>query len=216
MVKTFTFICVLCLISISLFHSGCNDNSPATHYFELTAADNAKDTPNGNCIVGWIRASSDKEHKNVQIIPVEMDEAYLDWVQWKLEKLDINFDGYTDIGVRQHGGAKWGRLFFWLYDPKTKQFYRNSLTEQISKLTPNHFWTDPNTKQIKITEFAGTTLTEYSYKFDKGQLQQVDSSVIILNGEEVRPWPNIPKTERYPDPLPPNIDTCPVLYKQGS
>ena len=214
MVKAFTFICVMCLIS--LLHTGCKDKSPAMHYFELTAANEVELAPNGNCIVGWIRASSDKEHKNVQIIPVEMDEDYLYWVQWKLEKLDINFDGYTDIGVRRHGGAKWGKLFFWLYDPKTKQFYRNSLTEQIGKLSPNHFWTDPNTKQIKITEFYGATLTEYSYKFDNGQLQQVDSSLILLNGEEVRPWPAIPETRIYPDPLPPNIDTCPVLYKQGS
>ncbi|MBN1974007.1 MAG: hypothetical protein JW787_10240 [Sedimentisphaerales bacterium] len=211
MVKTVTSIYTVCFIAISLLFSGCKKDGSGTHYFELIAAENAEALPNGNFLVGWIRAS---ENSSVQIIPVEMDEPYMYWVQWKLKKTDINFDGYTDIGVFQHGGAKWGRIFFWLYDPETKQFYRNSLTEQISKLTPDHFWTDPNTKQIKITEFYGTTLTEYAYQFNDGHLNLIESSVIFQNGEQVRPMQSIPRTESFQDTLPPNIDTCPILYNQ--
>jgi hypothetical protein len=90
-----------------------------------------------------------------------------------LEKQDINFDGYMDIAVRQHGGAKWGKFFWWLYDSETKQYYRNSLTEELSKLTFDQFWTVPETEEIKIKDYTGTELTEYTYRIVEGHLHQV-------------------------------------------
>ena len=65
-------------------------NKPA-HRFELPAAENPEEVSEGVFLVGWIRASSPENDSEVQIIPVEMDWPYPYWVQWGLEKQDVNF-----------------------------------------------------------------------------------------------------------------------------
>ncbi|MHC4545075.1 MAG: YybH family protein [Planctomycetota bacterium] len=143
------------------------------HQFELIPTDNPMKISEGIYQVGWIKVSSANDESHNQTIPVEMDEPYVHWVQWGLEKDDVNFDGYTDIAVRQHGGAKWGKFFWWLYDPKTRQYYSNSLTEELSKLTFAQFWTVPETKEIKTKDYTGTEPTEYTYRIVEGHLRQV-------------------------------------------
>jgi hypothetical protein len=160
-------------------------NEPA-HRFELLAAKNAEELSQGVFLVGWIRASLGENDSEVQTIPVEMDEPYVHWVQWGLEKQDVNFDGYTDIAVARHGGAKWGKLFWWLYDPETKRFYRNTLTDEISKLTHAWFWTVPETKEIKIKKYYGTEATEYTYRIVEGHLRQV--GLAGLRVEKAKYW----------------------------
>lgn len=150
------------------------DGNEPIHRFELLAAGNPEEVSEGVFLVGWIRASLDENDSEVQTICVEMDEPYIHWVQWGLEKQDVNFDGYTDIGVRQHGGAKWGKLFRWLYDPETKRYYRNWLTEKLSKLTFAQFRTDPETQKITIKKYYGTEATEYTYRIVEGELRQVN------------------------------------------
>ena len=148
------------------------ENDPA-HHFELLASEKAEKVSEGVFLVGRIRASLSDNDSEVQIIPVEMDEPYIYWVQWGLEKQDVNFDGYVDIGVTRHGGAKWGKYFWWLYDPEIKQFYTNTLTEELSELTFANFWTFPETKEIKIRDYYGTEATDYIYKIVNGHLHQV-------------------------------------------
>jgi len=147
-------------------------NRPAYH-FDLLPKEDAEEVAKGVFLVGWIRASLPGHGSDVQTIAVEMDEPYIYWVQWGLKKDDINFDGYSDIAVCQHGGAKWGKLFWWLYDPETKQFYRNALTEELSRLTFARFWTVPEAKEIKIKDYTGTEPTEYTFRIGEGRLHQV-------------------------------------------
>lgn len=200
----------ICFIAMLLLLSGCKEDSPdaqpkshdqeqnaqqdkniadgntPTHHFELLAAKNAEEVSKGVFLVGWIRVSLPGNDTEVQTISVEMDEPYVHWVQWGLKKQDVNFDGYTDIGVTRHGGAKWGKLFWWLYDPETKQFYRNSLTEEISELTHAWFWTVPETKEIKIKKYYGTEATEYTYRIVEGHLRQV--GLAGLRVEKAKYW----------------------------
>jgi hypothetical protein len=164
----------VCLITMLLLLFGCKKDITNTHHVELLAAEKVEEVSEGVFLVGWIRVMMPENDSEVQIIPVEMDEPYIHWVQWGLQKQDINFDGYTDIGVTQHGGAKWSKLFWWLYDPDTRRYYRNSLCEEISKLTHAWFWTVPNERQIKITAFYGANLTEYTYQIAEGHLHLVE------------------------------------------
>jgi hypothetical protein len=192
----------ICFIAVLLLPAGCKDDRPNSkptpdryeqegkrdkiavdgnesgHRFELLAAENAEEVSEGVFLVGWIRVSSGEEDFELQTIAVEMDEPYVHWVQWGLEKQDINFDGYTDIGVHRHGGAKWGKLFWWLYDPEKKRYYRNWLTEEISKLTHASFRTESETRQIKITKFLGAEIREYTYRIVEGELRQVNLRII--------------------------------------
>lgn len=143
------------------------------HQFKLIPTDNPKEITEGVYQVGWIRVSMPNSDEEVQTIPVKMDEPYVHWVQWGLEKQDVNFDGYMDIAVTRHGGAKWGKFFWWLYDPETKQYYSNSLSEELSKLTFAQFWTVPETQEIKTKGYTGTEPTEYTYRIVEGHLRQV-------------------------------------------
>jgi len=147
--------------------------SSSAYRFELLAAENAQEVSPGVFRVGSIRVFPAESNTEIQIIPVEMDEPYVYWVQWGLERQDVNFDGYTDIAVTRHGGAKWGKYFWWLYDTETKKYYTNSLTEELSKLTFAQFWTVPEAKEIKIKHYMGTEPTEYTYRIVDGHLRQV-------------------------------------------
>ena len=140
------------------------------HQFELIPAENPKKVSEGIYQVGWIRVSLPGDESHVQMIPVQMDEPDANWMQWGLNRQDINFDGYLDIGVCQHGGAKWGRLHWCLYNPQKMEFYTNSLTKELSKLICADFKTDPTTKTIKITRFLDADLTEYSYQISDNHL----------------------------------------------
>jgi hypothetical protein len=108
------------------------------------------------------------------MIPVEMDEPDNNWPQWGLNKQDVNFDGYLDIGVCQHGGAKWGRLHWYLYDPDKMKFYTNTLTRELSELTCAGLKADPKTKRIKRTQFIGAEINEYTYEIVDGHLRLQD------------------------------------------
>ena len=141
------------------------------HEFELMPADNATKVSEGVYQVGWIKVFLSDNESHAQMIPVEMKEPYVYWRQWGLEKQDVNFDGYMDIAVCEHGGAKWGRWYWYLYDPEKMEFYTNSLTRELSELTCADFKTDPVAKQIKITLFYGAVLTEYSYEIADGHLR---------------------------------------------
>ncbi|MHC4543529.1 MAG: XAC2610-related protein [Planctomycetota bacterium] len=167
-----TFKYVVLAVSMASFLGGCGkDLTLAPPYqFELIPTDNPKKISERVYQVGWIKVSLPNDESHNQMIPVEMDEPDVNWTQWGLSKQDVNFDGHPDIGVRQHGGAKWGRLHWYLYDPTKTEFYTNALTKELSELTCADFKTDPVAKRIKITRFRGADLTEYSYQVIDDQL----------------------------------------------
>ena len=144
------------------------------HQFELIPAKNPGKVSEGIYQVGWIRASLPSDESHVQMIPVQMDEPDINWPQWGLNRQDINFDGYLDIGVCQHGGAKWGRLHWYLYNPQKMEFYTNSLTKEFSKLICADFKADPKTKRIRRKQFIGTEIKENTYEIVDGHLRLQD------------------------------------------
>jgi uncharacterized protein (TIGR02246 family) len=148
------------------------------HEFELVAADEPTQISEGVYQVGWIKASLPSDESHVQKIAVEMDEPDVNWTQWELNRQDVNFDGYLDIGVCQHGGAKWGQFHWYLYDPDKMEFYTNTLTKELSELTCAGFKTDPKTKRITITRFSGADLKEYSYQIVDGHIRLSQSQFL--------------------------------------
>lgn len=148
------------------------------YQFELIPAENPGKVSEEKYQVGWVKASLPGDESHVQMIPVQMDEPDANWPQWGLTKQDVNFDGYLDISVCQHGGAKWGRYYWYLYDPDKKEFYTNTLTKELSELTCAGFKTDPKTKRITITRFFGAELTEYSYQIVDGHLCLSQSQIL--------------------------------------
>jgi hypothetical protein len=112
----------------------------------------------------------------VQTIAVEMEEPYVDWPQFGVEELDVNFDGSPDIGVRQYKGADWRRTYWWLYDPQGSRFYTNSLTLELNKLIHSAFTTDPESKLIKATVLVGVDIMERTYEVANDHLRLVESN----------------------------------------
>lgn len=154
------------------------------HQFELMPADSPKMKSEGVYHVGWIKAFIPNDNSNVQMIPIEMDEPDSNWPQWGLTKKDVDFDGYLDIAVSQHGGAKWGRLHWYLYNPKKMEFYSNNLSRELSQLTCASFKTDPITKQIIVARFRGIDTKECYYQINDEHLAFCGSKWIIFNSSD--------------------------------
>jgi uncharacterized protein (TIGR02246 family) len=148
------------------------------HQFELMMTDNPKRIADGLYQVGWVRVLRPDRDAPVQVIPAEMNEPDVNWIQWGLNKQDVNFDGYIDIGVCQYGGAKWGRLHWYLYDAQKEQFYSNTLTKELSELTCASLKADPKTKRIKRTQFIGAELKEHVYEVVGGRLHLCESRTV--------------------------------------
>jgi hypothetical protein len=68
---------------------------------------------------------------------------------------DVNFDGYTDIGVRVAGGAKWGTEQYWVFDPTTKKFISNQLTSDLRNIAHNEIKFDTSNEHIITNNFIG-------------------------------------------------------------
>ena len=201
---------IICFIAMLLLLFGCEEDSSNTHHFELLAAEKAEEVSEGVFLVGWIRASLDEKNFKVQTLSVELDLPDDHWIERELAKQDINFDGYTDIGIHERGGAKWGKIHWWLYNPEAKRFYRNSFTEELSRLTQANFWIDPKTRQIKISKFHGAEIKEYTYQLIEEHLRLVESTYIyqLVDGQLrlVGTRPSCSPMGRLSD----GRDTCPV------
>ncbi|MHC4560689.1 MAG: XAC2610-related protein [Planctomycetota bacterium] len=179
MKNTIKYVILAALIASILCGCGRDLTLAPPHQFELIPTDNPKKISEGVYQVGWIKASIPNDESHNQMIPLEMNEPDVNWTQWGLNKQDVNFDGHLDIGVHRHGGAKWGRLYWYLYDPAKREFYTNTLTKKLSELTCADFKTDPVAKKIKITRFRGADLTEYSYQVIDDRLSLCGSREIV-------------------------------------
>lgn len=84
---------------------------------------------------------------------------------------DINFDGYTDIGLTVDGGAKWGAEYYWVFNPKTKQFITNQLTTDLRKVNHNDITFETSTKHIITNNFIGAGIYKKTvYDIKNGRL----------------------------------------------
>jgi len=172
------------IILMSIAASLTGPSVPPPHKFELIRVEDPVKSAQGAYQVGWIRAFLPDDPCQVQMIPVEMNEPYTYWTQWGLTMQDVNFDGYLDIAVKQHGGTMWGYFHWFLYDPKGRRFYTNALTRKLSGMILADFRADPQTKRITITRFFGVDRKEYLFRVVDGQLRFCGSKWKLADTEE--------------------------------
>lgn len=88
---------------------------------------------------------------------------------------DVNFDGYTDIGLTINGGAKWGAEQYWIFDVKTKKFVTNQLTNDLRKVTHNEIRFDTSTERITTNNFIGPGIYKKTvYGIKNGRLATLE------------------------------------------
>ncbi len=108
---------------------------------------------------------------------------------------DINFDGFTDIGVVVDGGAKWGSYQYWIYDQKTGKFITSPVTEDFRRITSNGMTFDKERKQIIVVGLFGTGESRKLYQFKNGRLNIVQDylqeNILVEDGKEQTATPTI-------------------------
>lgn len=170
-------IVALIAIAPALILTGCGATRRqlSGHELKLLAAVDPREISPGRYLVGWVMYTPPGAGSQVQPIAIEMDEPYIEWPQFGVRQLDVNFDGSPDIGVRQHKGAKWGRTYWWLYDPNKSRFYTNSLTEELKKLVHSSFTADSDSRTITVTLLEGVEVMETTYNVVNDHLEPVES-----------------------------------------
>jgi hypothetical protein len=88
---------------------------------------------------------------------------------------DINFDGYTDIGLTVDGEAKWGAEQYWLFDPTTKKFIFNHLTSDLRNIRHNEIKFDTSTQHIITNNFIGAGVYQKTiYGIKNGRIIELE------------------------------------------
>jgi len=153
--------------------------------FELVAAENPKEVSDGMWLVGHIGVLPAQGEEPIQTLEVRLDDPQAQWRQRGLLKHDVDFDGHLDIGVLQPGGAKWGRYFWWFYDPESGRYHANSLSEELYSLACADFQVDPERKRLRLTRFIGASLDEYLFEVGSGHLLLAGYKRLIGPSDEV-------------------------------
>lgn len=88
---------------------------------------------------------------------------------------DVNFDGYTDIGVTVDGGAKWGSEQYWIFNPNSGGFDATPLTNDLRKIAHNEIRFDTSTEHIITNNFIGAGLyKKTTYAIRNGRLKMIE------------------------------------------
>ena len=98
------------------------------------------------------------------------------WVYGKIASSfnvqDINFDGFSDIGIQNEGGAKWGSYQYWMFDHKSGKFTETPFSDEFKKITFNNIKFDQPHKQIITNHFCGVLLCEKDiYTVSNGKIK---------------------------------------------
>lgn len=109
----------------------------------------------------WGTITISQNNVVTQTIKLEDPNMFLaDKIHNFFNVVDINFDGYADIGVLEEGGAKWGAYQYWIYDKNINQFVKNNFTADFRKLNFNEIIFDEAKKQIRTNNFCGTLICD--------------------------------------------------------
>jgi hypothetical protein len=121
-------------------------------------------------VVGWIEVT--RNGQPVDKIPVAFHDASqnLTWPQNGLRLLDINFDGSLDIATVERGGAEWGYLHWYQFDPSQGRFIFTSLTEELSALANNGIAADPQGRELRVDTLVANCASTYTYVIAEGHL----------------------------------------------
>ena len=99
---------------------------------------------------------------------VENEDGHYDF-DGGLKLLDVNFDGYLDIGLqaRLDRASGYWYEYFWLFDPDTEQFRYAFCLRNVD--------TDPETEEVISAYRDGETIQEERYVWDEaGNLVRTD------------------------------------------
>ena len=85
---------------------------------------------------------------------------------------DINFDGYSDIGIVQDGGALWGSYQYWVFEPASGLFVTSPATDDFRKLSmTNNISFDTRNRRITTDELVGVSIKYHTiYQFQNGRI----------------------------------------------
>ena len=120
--------------------------------------------------VGRIQISKEGSNEVFQTIDVFM-EGSIEFFVRQFEILDINNDGYLDIGtLAEFGGAKWGRWQYWVYDPKSGRFITNWLTRRLSQFRCNEVCSDATSSEIHVHYLRMEGVIDERYKVEGRRL----------------------------------------------
>jgi hypothetical protein len=134
-----------------------------------------KDVP-----AGGIEVDRCQDGSRVQVLPILAASP----VAFPPQTVDINFDGYLDLGVVADHGSKWGRFLWWVYDPNTASFVHTELTRQLGQLTMNNFHTDPKRHEFVTDDLmAGCPNLITRYRIDANRLVKVHQEIGRQNSD---------------------------------
>jgi hypothetical protein len=127
----------------------------------------------GRYLVGWISVKNADTGEEVQKISVEIDDPEAACLTFGVHREDIDFDGHEDLVVFQHGGAKWGRGHWWIYDPDTNTFMATELSDELREIGFAGHTVDSEKQVIRFKIFEGAVLNEEVYAVEGGRLKLV-------------------------------------------
>ncbi len=108
---------------------------------------------------------------------------------------DINFDGFTDIGVIVDGGATWAAYQYWMFDPMTGKFITTRETDELRNIGSQGLSFDKGKKQIIGPSLLGTGATLKVYQFENGDLNilkdYLQENILIQDGKEKTAHPTL-------------------------
>jgi hypothetical protein len=138
--------------------------------FQAVANKQPRRRADGRYLVGWLEVFRGDRPAAWQRLPVLMSGPSTEWVRFGHEERDVNFDGHVDVAVFEHGGAKWGRFHWWLFDPASRRFRRTALTAALRRLTFADYRLLPSRRQLILIRFHGARLDEYRYRITGDRL----------------------------------------------
>jgi len=109
---------------------------------------------------GKNKSASVKPHQVIEVVMTDNESFF---AQFGVDRPDLNCDGFPDLEIHQHGGAKWGYDHVWLYHPATGTFVPTPLTRQFATLSHANYRIDPKTRKLHLQQFYGAQLFEHIY-----------------------------------------------------
>lgn len=109
-------------------------------------------------------------HKAVQVIKLNPKSFLAGEIAGSFSIQDINFDGFSDIGVVVDGGAKWASYQYWIYDKKTGRFVTAPITKDFEKVRFNEIKFNKEKKRVTTHNFLGVGSLKSVYQFANGHL----------------------------------------------
>lgn len=90
-----------------------------------------------------------------QTIHLDLGMRLVDMLPTFFNVQDVNFDGFSDIGVPVDGGAKWSAYQYWTYDSSKEEFVTSTISSDLNKINFNFISFDAENKQIITDNLEG-------------------------------------------------------------